>query len=230
MSEYFDDSVFEESIRNAQIQADSRQYGKLMVTDRCIPVFTKRQVPNAVKSKEAGRPIYDERDYIEIITPGEKDRFVGPVREDHKRRFAEQWESYEKGEKPDLMGTPITEWQGISRTRAAELRASKIWTVEILAELPDSSADQVGPNFFELRSQAKRFVEGVQEALENEKRNANLESKLAERDALIAEMGSRIEDLEAKLGTDIEVVTSDNANANQDKPKRSRANRSKSTS
>lgn len=40
---------------------------------RLFKQFYKRAVLNRVRSAEAGRPIFDEVDYIRIIVPGSKD-------------------------------------------------------------------------------------------------------------------------------------------------------------
>ena len=62
----------------------------------CMSPFTAKPMLNEFRSKEEGRPIYDECDFVKIMRPGDSlsiiDTFVRP---EHKVRFRRQWQAYQ---------------------------------------------------------------------------------------------------------------------------------------
>ena len=100
---------------------------------------------NAAKSKEAGRPIFEEIPYISIKQPGQKDsEVVAPVREKHKDRFPRHWAMFEaKKDQEAVSGTLREEWPGVTRPVAEELKHFNIRTVEQLAGMSDANAQNM---------------------------------------------------------------------------------------
>ena len=100
---------------------------------------------NAVKSKEAGRPIFEEVPYVSIKQPGQKDsEVVAPVREKHKSRFPRHWAMFEaKKDQEYVSGTLLEEWPGVTRSIAEELKHFNIRTVEQLAGMSDANAQNM---------------------------------------------------------------------------------------
>lgn len=183
--------------------ATSNARGHIRATDGVIPVFFPKEIHDEAASAEAGRPIYRSVDWIEIIVPGSRDRVSCPVRIEHQRRFPEQWESYRRNEERVVAdGTPITEWQGIARTRAMELRAQGFYTVEQLAAAGENQLAKAGQDARKLQEQAAAYIE-AQGALDSERRiRAELESKFAEQVAKTAELSAQVAELMRKLGED----------------------------
>ena len=93
--------------------------------DQLLVRFFMRPSQNAAKSKEAGRPIYDEVPYVSIKQPGQKDsEVVAPARDRHKQRFPRHWQAFESRESQDAVtGTPLEEWSGITRAVVEEQNA-----------------------------------------------------------------------------------------------------------
>lgn len=206
---------FDQMIRQAQgEQARTSSRGRIQVTDGVIPIFHKREIKDKAASDAAGRVVNKQVDFIEIIVPGQRDRVIGPVRQDHKDRFPEQWEAYERGDTETIVGTPVTEWQGVSRLRASELRANQVYTVEQLADLPDGVAHRIGPDFQALKAAARQFLSGRSELDVLRVDMAKALQARAEKDAELDELKAQLARLQERLGdAPIRDVTLDAARA-----------------
>jgi hypothetical protein len=115
---------------------------------------------NQTKTAEAGRPIYIETPYIQIMQPGNKDSIViRPATDMDKHRFAEHFRKFEARETEDhIEGTLLEEWPGVTRSQCEELRYLNIRTVEQLGGMADSNAQNVmGLNM--LKQKAVKFLE-----------------------------------------------------------------------
>ena len=105
---------------------------------RLVVTFYKRSMKQEDESLAAGRPIFKDFDFVNIVVPGngltEIDTYA---REEHKRRFPRQWQHYmnTQGAETKEEGTPIEEWPLVSRAQAEELRGRKFRTVESIAIL-----------------------------------------------------------------------------------------------
>lgn len=108
--------------------------------------FEKRPKKNEAKSLEAGRPIFDEVDYIEIATPGDKNNIVHrPMREDDHRKYAQQYKAWKTGQDSDVAtGLPLAAWAIMDRATVEEFAYFKIRTVEQLASVSDGNAQRLG--------------------------------------------------------------------------------------
>ncbi len=128
--------------------------------DRLLVKFFMHPRLNQVKTKEAGRPIYEEKPYIQIMQPGNKDSIViRPARDMDKHRFAEHWRKFEARESQDTVeGTRLEDWPAITRSQAEELKFLNVKTVEQLAGMSDVNAQNVmGLNM--LKQKAVKFME-----------------------------------------------------------------------
>lgn len=142
-----------------------------------FPRFYKEAVEDKVATKEQGRAVFKDQEFIEIRTAGNpKNAVVSKVKDEHKQRFAAAYEAFKRGEEAPVEGMPIEEWGVITRSRAQELKAAEIRTVEALAELPDSRIKVLGPGGRELMKKAKAFLDvsadkkaAMKYATENEK-------------------------------------------------------------
>lgn len=125
--------------------------------------FVRDAVQNNYKSGQAGRPVYDEYDFVRIQTPGDTRTTVYRKATDQdKQRFPKAWGAYEKGLEAPEEGTPITQWPQISAAQARELAHVHVKTVESLAGLSDSSIQNLGPGYSQLRQQARHFLDSSQ--------------------------------------------------------------------
>jgi len=111
---------------------------------------------NAPKSKEMGRPIFEDREYIEIIQPGNKDNIIRrPASELDKSRFPEHYRKWQarQTDEEQIEGTLLDHWPAVTRSQVAELKYLNIFTVEQLAGLSDSNAQgMMGVNLLKKRA------------------------------------------------------------------------------
>lgn len=141
-------------------QADNRYAmdHKLHVT------FYTRPVLNSFKSQEAGRPVFDEVDYIKIHTPGSQLCSIdAPMTAGtYMKRFADRYKKWKAGQAELVSGTPIDAFPLLLGKvgLTAELKAMNIHTVEQLAGLSDGSLQGImGGN--ELRRKAEEYIKGT---------------------------------------------------------------------
>lgn len=131
-----------------------------------------------------GRPIYDEEEYIEIVTPGDKTNVVDrPVRPADKRQYAQQYAAWKAGDEEQLSGTPLTMWPAVSRSQVEELKHFRVRTVEQLADLSDANLQNIGP-IRDLRERAKDFLATAKGNAPTEALRAQLADEKNRREAL----------------------------------------------
>lgn len=113
---------------------------------------------NEKKSTEAGRPIFDDLEYVEIMTPGDKQNIIHrPIRAADIEEFGEQYRRWKAGAEEQQSGTLLSEWPGVTRSQVEELAYFKIRTVEQLADLSDGNAAKLGA-IQALREKARDYV------------------------------------------------------------------------
>lgn len=136
-----------------------------------IVSFYVKPIQNIFASSKAGKPMYEDITYITINVPGLKDMQVDrPAYENDKRRFPLQWQHFENRTKGDAreIGTPLSEWQQITRSQAEEFRALKFFTIESIANASDLNINSLGmiggmaPHV--LREKAKAFLQSAKDS------------------------------------------------------------------
>jgi hypothetical protein len=137
--------------------------------------FFKKPKLNSAKTTEAGRPIYEERDHIQIMQPGNKDSIIiRPATNMDRDRFAEHFRRYEAREDQEAIeGTMLEDWAGITRSQCEELKYLNIRTVEQLVSVSDSNAQNV-MGITHMKQRAKKYLDdtagdATAEALETAK-------------------------------------------------------------
>lgn len=113
------------------------------------------------QSRDAGRPMYVDRDYVRISVVGSKDVFEAPANEQHKERFPVEWDAYQRKQARPLSGTPITEWPAISPAQVRNLQSYNVMTVEDMANASDAALQKIGMGARELQQRARAFLEGA---------------------------------------------------------------------
>jgi hypothetical protein len=143
--------------------------GQLQVThgqdDNLYVEFSNEPVKMEFESEQQGRPIFKEMPYIRIMFPGDRTKEVfRPVEMgDYERpgdpeRFPKQWARFQNQEKQVADGTPVEQWAVLNRSEALALKAVGVFTVELLASLPDQALHGVGLGGRELREKARNWL------------------------------------------------------------------------
>lgn len=133
--------------------------------------FFARAVENQAKSREAGRPIFEDKEFVRIVIPGDRLReIVAPAQDMHfvsherrqmtyAERFAPAYAAFRDGREVSAVGTPLEEAPFLTPARVAELKAQKITTVEQLAGIADANVSRaLGMGGRDLVEKAKTFI------------------------------------------------------------------------
>ena len=164
---------------------ESRQY---QGDEKLAVIFYQRAIKNEFKSTEAGRPIFDELDYIKILTPGSRDTFESEASLEYQNRFATQWAKYKSNQEQTVSGTPLSEVPWLTMAQVLELKGVNINSVEALAGIADSMAQKfMGIN--ELKRRAQTYLDAAHDAAPLLK----MQEELRKRDEQIAELRQMIE-------------------------------------
>jgi uncharacterized protein YoxC len=193
----FDQGLIDQAMGQLDNTIDSAADNPRFAGDANLFVrFFNHPHPHKQKTLEEGRPIFEDRAYIEIIVPGDRGNSVNrPVRDQDKRRFPRLWQQFQQGANQTQIGTPLEAWPGITRAHVEELKYFKIFTVEQLAQVPDNIAQRfMGINV--LQQKARDFIEASKGmAMTDEMRN-----ELSKKDAQINALTQAIQDLTEVVG------------------------------
>ena len=121
--------------------------------------FYKGVRKNTQRSAEEGRPIMEDRDYIRIRIPGNRNSEIDrPLRASDKVRFATYWKAYSENVEYQDPGTPLEAWPAIDRSTVEELKFFNVHSVEQLAALNDGEAQKFS-GIMALKKKALAFIE-----------------------------------------------------------------------
>lgn len=122
--------------------------------------FYQGSVQNKSKSASAGRPIFEDRVFVRIQTPGDTRTVIDRIATDQDRqRFARALSIFERGIQITAEGTPLEEWPQITRSQVNELKHVGVLSVEVLAEVSDANIQRLGPGYTQLRLRARQYLE-----------------------------------------------------------------------
>jgi hypothetical protein len=157
--------------------------------DKMITWFFDKPVLNGIKSKEAGRPVYDNVTHVHIQQPGERDFAEIPATEEHKMRFPRKWAAYQANEQQKIEGTLLAILFPNNPAVVENMKHAAIHTVEQLAALNDTQIQNIGLGGREFVNLAKQFMahsEKGKDFNDLADKIAKLELREKEKDAKIA--------------------------------------------
>ena len=121
--------------------------------------FYRQWVRNNFKSKEEGREVGSEQDFVMIICPGQpKTEVRRKASEQDKMQYAQEWSAYQQGKENQIAGTPIELLPGLAHGMADALKAIYIYSIEQMAGLPDLSLQKVGMGGADIRERARAYL------------------------------------------------------------------------
>lgn len=162
--------------------------GMVQQSDRRFVRFFRDMMLNAQASTEAGRPIHEPVDMVEIIHPGERDRHHVRVHEGHKLEFAAKWAAYQAGLQPIIDGTPIETLYPHEPGLVTQFRALHIFTAEQLAGLTEQGISRLGMGGRKHVERAAKFLEVAASTAGATRMQAELDAKTDEIDTLKEQM------------------------------------------
>lgn len=164
-----------------------------------VQFYMKPVQDNEATLKE-GRPIFDEKEYIKIMVPGDKANVaVRPVRFGHSPqhdnvKFNAEYQQFLAGKEQTPDGTPLKEWPMISQSQVLELAHFNVQTIEQLAAMSDSTTQKfMGLSL--LKNKANEFLNAAKENVGT----VQLKAELDERDTRLAAQQKQIDEMSEKL-------------------------------
>lgn len=163
--------------------------------------FYEREQVIPIESERQGRPIMRMVDYVKIQVPGNNTLTIDTIADgSHKHRFPQQWAAYQNNKTASqVTGTMLTAWPALTAAQAIEMRHFKFYTVEQVADAPDSNLVQVaaiaGMQPVAFRARAKAFLDTAKE-------HANAEHaaiELSKRDDQVKALQDQVNLLMGKL-------------------------------
>jgi hypothetical protein len=156
-----------------------------------IPVFKILTNKNEAKSREAGRPIFDDMEVVEVRFAGDRNKIsvfpataiCGEVQDENgdtrKISYAERWSAQYQRFKAKAQqiaeGTPIDELPFLTQAKRAELKALSIYTAEALAALDGQPLKNLGQGGRDLKNQAQAYLDNATGSANVTKMAAELE-------------------------------------------------------
>jgi len=155
---------------------------------------------NQAKTALEGRPIYEEREYIMIMVPGDKDSIVHrPLDEMTRNRFFERYRKWkDKVGDGTTEGTPLKMVAWLNSAQVRELEYFNCYTLEQLASMADTHIQKF-MGMQQLRQRARDFVQAAKDSAPMQSLRAEVERKdaeLAAANEAIADLGRRLAALE----------------------------------
>jgi hypothetical protein len=147
-------------------------------------------------SEQAGHPVFEDVDFIEILIPGDMTNvIVRPATERDKQNYAQLYTQYKQGLEPATDGTPVEAWPRLTRAQSANYKALNFQTVEQIANMTDAVLTKVGMGAQADRTAAKAFIALAKDSALAQKQALELERNAAE----MADLKKQIKDLAAMV-------------------------------
>lgn len=181
------------------VEYDVNDFNERYAGDKSVYAkFYTMPVKDESASAKEGRPIFRDREYIEIRASGNQNNIINrPADNLDRQRFSRQYDLFKKGCDEQMVGTPLTEVTWLTRSQVEELAYVRIRTLEQLANVNDETCQRM-VGLRDLKNKAEKFLEASEKAapitaLQEE--NATLKGQV---EALAAQMK---ELLDAKANT-----------------------------
>lgn len=182
--------------------------------------------PNKYLTEHLARPIFDDVIFVEVISPGSRDsspvfelvRYYNEASDQPEPGYGSKYKEYEKyvndflgGENADksLTGTPLSVWPEMTRSLAMSFRAQEIYTVDALAQVPDSALPKLGPEGRKWREKAAAYLDAAKGGAGAAAALAELEVARNDNEDLkrqVTELSQAVAELQAKNTSEVEAT------------------------
>jgi len=151
--------------------------------------FYMHPVQQTAKSIKAGRKIFKDTEYIEILIPGDKHSIIRrQVFDIDRQRFSDIYKRFKMGLENQNEGTPLMNLVWMTESKMKEYEFFNITTVEQLAQASDGSQAASVMGFPDDKRKAQSFLEAAQN-----------EAPLVEMRAMLDERNSEIDMLKKQM-------------------------------
>lgn len=152
-----------------------------------------------LKSMEAGRPIYEDREFVKIQIKGQdKQLVVEEVKPHHKAKYPIAYQQFLERKPAPVVGTPIEQLPGVGPSTVYNLKGLGIRTIEDLAGITDDTVVQsLGMGARQMIGRAQAFLKQTTEkTLSLEEENRQLKTQLGDALGQLKDLGERMAALE----------------------------------
>jgi len=165
-------------------EGDQHEFTRPRAGDEKLAIrFFTKATQDGEESVKAGRPIFKEVDYIQIVVPGDRtSTIVRPASPQDIERFEKQYDHWKKTQQEEMqMGTPLEAWGIMSVAQIEEYRYFGIRTIDQMAELRDDVCQKI-MGATPLKQKAIAFMQMVKD----EAPMRHVQAELDKRDEQIA--------------------------------------------
>jgi len=143
-----------------------------------VCIFYMKPVQNIIKSKEQGRPIFEDVIYVKMHPPGERLNIVDrPAEPRDRTRFPMQWNQFQENKVQVPDGTPVEMLYPDKPSVASMLRGSGVHTIEQLSDLSANAIETIGMGCQTYVNDAKRYLEAANKGVGAAQFRAELEQR-----------------------------------------------------
>lgn len=143
------------------------------------------------KSREEGREIYEDREFVKIQIKGQdKQVCIEEVRPHHKQKYPVAYQLFQMGKPLPVIGTPVEQLPGVGPSLAHHLKGLNLRTIEDVANVTDENTlTRIGMGARDLVTRAKAFIDkAAPQAVALQEENAMLKQQLAQMNERLAAM------------------------------------------
>ena len=131
-------------------------------------IFYLDKMHNPAKSREAGRPMYDNIVYVRIGNPGERlNVVIRPATDQDRQRFALQWAQFQQKREQRPDGTPLNCLFPENPALIGMLEGGNVFTVEQLAHLSGNAIENIGMGAQGYVNQAQQYLQNAEKGVRN---------------------------------------------------------------
>lgn len=155
------------------------------------------------KSAEAGRPVYQDRDFVGITNPGSRDEVIRKAEDKAKEDEFIAWayRKWKATQQQPVDGTPLETVPFLSKGQVMELKGINVHTLENLAHMPDTAAQRM-MGAIDLRKKAQAYIEAAKDSAVVTKLQHDLslrDNEIAMLKKQMTEMSARFDELLRKV-------------------------------
>lgn len=150
----------------AEVEYDYKDFdNRESADDRNVHVrFYMRPWQNPTETAQQGRPIFEDREYVEIRASGNSTNVIDrPVTDLDRARFRRQYAMFRGGASEQIVGTRLSEVTWLTRSQCEELAHLRVYTVEQLSSINDQLCTQFS-GLYEARRKAQAFLSASEAA------------------------------------------------------------------
>lgn len=161
-----------------------------------VAIFYLRPVHSPAKSREQGRPVYEDKVYVRVSPPGERLNIIDrPATHQDRAVWPQQYQQFmsQQEQRPD--GTPIEMLYPDKPSVVAMLKANNVLTIEQCAELSSDAINTIGMGSQGYVNDAVRYVEVASKGVSA----SQMRRELEERDSEIRTLRQQVDALKAEV-------------------------------